>query len=473
MPLFNARVLDDALVAHDRPPTADERARAAEWASRAREKFGGQDESQLEGDFAARLMHDVLGYRTHTPNAPATMRAKPPVARGIPDLALGAFSAEISTILAPVELKGPRVRLDALGGHRARTPVQQAWDYANDAQGARWVLVCNMVELRLYAVGHGREDYHRFDLTRLDEADELAALQLLLHADRLLGGATAALLERSASADKDITDQLYATYRSIRDELLQFVADQRPAIEAEARVALVQKLVDRIIFIAFAEDTVLIPDDSLVRAIDFRDPYAPQPRWAKLAQLFAAVDKGSDELGVPPYNGGLFAPDPVLDGLDLPDALTERFKEIAAFDFASEVSVTILGHIFEQSISDIEALLAEARGEPPPTTGKRKRDGVVYTPPFVTRFIVDRTVGATLREVHAGLLPDFSHGTDADGAERWRDRQAEGRFWRAYLTRLTALKVLDPACGLGAFLIAAFDQLEAEQRRVRERLSEL
>ena len=227
------------------------------------------------------------------------------------------------------------------------------------------------------------------------------------------------------------------------------------------------------IFIAFAEDTVLIPDDSLLRAIDFRDPYAPQPRWAKLTQLFAAVDRGSEELGVPPYNGGLFATDAVLDGLDLPDPLVERFKEIAAFDFASEVSVTILGHIFEQSISDIEALLAEARGEPPPTTGKRKRDGVVYTPPFVTRFIVDRTVGATLREAHAALLPDFSHGPDADGAERWRDKTAEGRFWRAYLARITSLRVLDPACGSGAFLIAAFDQLEAEQRRVRERLGEL
>ncbi len=330
-----------------------------------------------------------------------------------------------------------------------------------------------MKELRLYAIGHGREDYHLFDLTRMDEEDELTALQLLLHADRLLSGETAALLDRSASADKEITNQLYATYRSVRDDLLQFVTDQRPTVGAEARVALVQKLVDRVIFIAFAEDTVLIPDDSLIRAIDFRDPYALAPRWAKLTQLFAAVDVGSAELGVPPYNGGLFAPDATLDALDLPDALVERFKEIAAFDFDSEVSVTILGHIFEQSISDIEALLAEARGEPSPATGKRKRDGVVYTPPFVTRFIVDRTVGATLREAHAALLPDFSHGTDAEGAERWRDKTAEGRFWRAYLARLTSLRVLDPACGSGAFLIAAFDWLEAEQARVRERLVEI
>ena len=211
MPLFNARVLDAALSAFDRPPTNAERDHAARWAERARDGFGGLNESQLEGDFAAVIMGLVLGYRSDAADGAATLRAKPPVGRGIPDLALGRFTADTTTVLAPVELKGPRVRLDALGGHRARTPVQQAWDYANDAQGARWVLVCNMVELRLYAVGHGREDYHRFDLTRLDEADELAALQLLLHADRLLGGATAALLERSASADKDITDQLYAT----------------------------------------------------------------------------------------------------------------------------------------------------------------------------------------------------------------------------------------------------------------------
>lgn len=473
MPLFNARVLDAAVSALDRSPSDAERDHAARWSARARDGFGGLNESQLEGDFATEIMVSVLGYRSHQPDGAATMRAKAAVARGIPDLALGRFTIDAATILAPVELKGPRVRLDAIGGHRARTPVQQAWDYAMDAPGARWVIVCNMKELRLYAVGHGRDDYHLFDLTRLDEEDELAALQLLLHADRLLTGETAALLDRSASADAEITDQLYATYKSVRDDLLQFVAEQRPAIEAEARVAVVQKLVDRVIFIAFAEDTVLIPDDSLVRALDFRDPYAPQPRWAKLTQLFAAVDRGSDELGVPPYNGGLFAPDATLHGLDLPDGLVERFKEIAAFDFASEVSVTILGHIFEQSISDIEALLAEARGEAAPTTGKRKRDGVVYTPPFVTRFIVDRTVGATLREAHAALLPDFSHGTDAGGAERWREKAAEGRFWRAYLARLTSLKVLDPACGSGAFLIAAFDWLEAEQGRVRERLGEL
>ena len=62
---------------------------------------------------------------------------------------------------------------------------------------------------------------------------------------------------------------------------------------------------------------------------------------------------------------------------------------------------------------------------------------------------------------------------DVSGAIRWRDKSAELGFWRAYLDCVTRLRVLDPACGSGAFFIAAFDFLKAEQTRVRERLSEL
>lgn len=45
----------------------------------------------------------------------------------------------------------------------------------------------------------------------------------------------------------------------------------------------------------------------------------------------------------------------------------------------------MLGHIFEQSITDLEKLRAESRGEAPPKVSKRKREGVVYTPDIFTR----------------------------------------------------------------------------------------
>lgn len=297
---------------------------------------------------------------------------------------------------------------------------------------------------------------------------------MFLHADQLLGGATADLLTRSASEDRDITNALYADYRKLRDDLIQFVRDQRPRVAAEARIALVQKLLDRLIFIAFAEDSVLIPDDSIKNAVTFANPYHPQPKWTQVCRLFSAVDDGHPEtLGIAAYNGGLFATDAELDALELPDHLVERFLDIAAYDFKSQISVSILGHIFEQSISDIEAMQAEARGEQPPKAGKRKRDGVVYTPDFITAFIVERTIGTHLKEIAGGLLAEHAKGTGEDGVVKWKTKASERAYWRAYLEAMAALRIVDPACGSGAFLIAAFDFLHAEQRRVRERLGEI
>jgi hypothetical protein len=98
---------------------------------------------------------------------------------------------------------------------------------------------------------------------------------------------------------------------------------------------------------------------------------------------------------------------------------------------------------------------------------------VVYTPDFITRFIVEETIGQHLREIEDELLPQ--HGKRGhDGEIRWRNKtSAEADFWTAYLDQMTRLRVLDPACGSGAFLIAALNFLNAEQKRVRDRLSEL
>jgi hypothetical protein len=130
------------------------------------------------------------------------------------------------------------------------------------------------------------------------------------------------------------------------------------------------------------------------------------------------------------------------------------------------VPVTVLGHIFEQSVTDIEALRAEAAGRQPPKTGKRKRDGIVYTPDMITRFLVERTIGLTLKERFDALW--HAHGMAADASE-----VIEREFWTAYLATLRELTVVDPACGSGAFLVAAFDALALEYRRVTARLEVL
>lgn len=475
MPLFNSKTVQNAMAAFTWRPTSEEAAAAKDWAERAADPaIDLQNESQLEQEFNRTLLQQVLGYAAVAPGVAGTMQVKQPVPGGtIVDVALGRFADRTANIIAPLELKGPKVALDRIMPGRSKTPVQQAWDYAMDTPGARWVLVCNMKELRLYAFGHGRQLYETFDLRKIDQPDELRRLRLLLGADRLLSGATADLLARSAQADRDVTNQLYRDYKELRASLMGFVAAEHPAIGVEARIRLVQTLLDRLLFIAFAEDKGLLPSRSLASAIEHRDPYFPRPKWEQLRKLFEWVDKGAPPNNIPRYNGGLFAADQLIDELELPDYLVERFALISAYNFASEVSVTILGHIFEQSITDIENEKAAVGLEAPPPASKKKREEVVYTPDFITRFIVEQTIGRHLAEIGEELLA--RHGKrDADGLVRWRNKTtAEAEYWTAYLERLASLRILDPACGSGAFLIAAFNFLNAEQKRVRDRLSEL
>ena len=476
MPLFNPKTLDAALKASAFAPNEQQQAAATRWAALLRDQYSlSLKETSLEADFNRYVVQDILGYRSFDSSGTASLSVKQRIGSGEADLALGQFSPGRADVLAPFELKGPSCKnLDAIMPGRAKTPVQQAWEYANDAIGARWVIVSNQVEVRLYAVGRGRRDYEVFDLRQLDKPETLKRFVLLLSAQQLLTGATQRLLDRSLVEDKDITEKLYRDYRTLRDNLLQFVRSQHQEILPENAIRLAQTILDRVIFIAFAEDTVLLPDDSLKNAVKFENPYGdPEPKWKNVKRLFEAIDKGSSRLTIPPYNGGLFAADPMIDALDIPDHLCEQFANISSYDFKSQISVTILGHIFEQSITDLELLQAEMRGEQKPKTSKRKRDGVVYTPDFVTRFIVEHTIGTHLKECFERLLGEHTNGKDATGNIRWRERNSELAFWRAYLEAVTGLRIVDPACGSGAFLIAAFDFLKAEQNRVRERLTEL
>ena len=440
-------------------------------------------ETALHGQFAAKIIEGVLGYHGPAGGADYTVATEQAILRGSVDLALGRFGGKTPEILAPFELKGADTRdLDAIMPGRNKTPVQQAWEYAMNARGVKWVLVSNMIELRLYGFGEGTTAYEAFQLDRLTDPDEYARFVLLLSADSLLSGRTLDLLKQSRAEDRDITDSLYQDYKALRLKLIGAVQVADPAIAPLDAIAVAQKILDRVLFIAFAEDTGLLPDNTLSQAFITRDPYNPRPVWDNFRGLFNAIDKGSDALKIPRYNGGLFRQDDTINALALPDDVCEGFKTLGDYDFASEVSVTVLGHIFEQSIADVERLQAQARGEETEdakatgTTGRRKRDGVVYTPDYIARFIVAETLGAHLEEAFTEIL----HGHAKAGADlsdyaaiQWRRKSAELEAWQAYRDRLKTLRIVDPACGSGVFLIMAFDFLKAELGRVNDKIADL
>ena len=180
--------------------------------------------------------------------------------------------------------------------------------------------------------------------------------------------------------------------------------------------------------------------------------------------MFRWVDRGNENPPISGYNGGLFIYDEILDGqLTVPNPRCKELANLARFDFDTEISVDVLGHIFEQSITDLEALRSEKTGQVyDEKTGKRKVQGVFYTPAWVTQYIVAVTLGEYLRRQQEKLRGD-----------RELNPAQELEFWLAYWAQLKTIRVLDPACGSGAFLIAAFDYLLAEYNRVHRTIATL
>lgn len=187
------------------------------------------------------------------------------------------------------------------------------------------------------------------------------------------------------------------------------------------------------------------------------------------------MDQGNEALAILGYNGGLFKHDSLLDEqLQVSDLLCTQLKKLTRYDFDSEVSVNILGHIFEQSVTDLEELRALSAGESyDQKKGQRKTQGVYYTPAFITQYIVTVALGGYLERKEKALWQEIGIDQIRANAHVQR-RKAEIQFWERYRSEVLAkTRVIDPACGSGAFLIAAFDYLNNEYERVNEQLAAL
>ena len=101
---------------------------------------------------------------------------------------------------------------------------------------------------------------------------------------------------------------------------------------------------------------------------------------------------------------------------------------------------------------------------------------MVYTPDYIARFIVEQTVGTHIQEIFDTVIRGFTQKkSDNSDYENilWKNKSAERKAWLAYRDRLTTLRIIDPACGSGVFLVMAFDYLKGELNRVNDKIAEL
>ncbi len=508
-PLFRPEVVRPHLVGFRLPEKSRET--MAKWAEMIGSGRADQfNERELLPDFLSDVFCGVLGYSRAVDAGDrwtVSWEKHVEVDGKYADAVLGEFRPnQKERFVVAVEGKGSKDPLDRPHAGRKMSAVDQGYRYAINLP-CDWVVVTSIRQTRLYHKGSDQYTYERFDTEALarDETQRKRFV-FLLGAERVvpLDGPChlLELLNASEKVGKDLTKEFYVKYADMREDAFLNLCESNPGVPAPDVLGLTQKILDRVLFCAFCEDRGLLPSETIGRAYQHADPYNPRPVWENFRGLFRAVDKGNTTLSIPAYNGGLFADDPVLDALNVPDAVCRHFQELAAYEYrpahevadgkAKLIDVDILGHIFEQSITDLERIRNELEGRAERLgrdqhAGRRKKEGAFYTPAFITRYIVGQALGSvlddrfeTLRSRHAQEAAGTARRVLADprtydlAALNDPQRKALIRFWESWQDdELSKIRIVDPSCGSGAFLIEAFEQLYQAYERSNDRLEEL
>jgi hypothetical protein len=226
----------------------------------------------------------------------------------------------------------------------------------------------------------------------------------------------------TASVDDDILTEI----ENWRDALAKNIALRNISLTVEELNYSVQTIIDRIIFLRICEDRGLEQNETLKALLDLEDVYT------HLCELFRRADMK--------YNSGIFyfqkepdreEPDTLTLSLKVDDKVIKGivrrlyFPE-SQYEF-SVIPPAILGHVYEQFLGKIIRLTEghQARVEYKPEV--KKAGGVFYTPQYIVEYIVRHTV----EELVKGKTP----------------------------REVSQIRILDPACGSGSFLLGAYQSL--------------
>lgn len=490
MALFQASVLKSHLALLDEAVVdkAYKKYQKYFWNTTIQENIKSAKEEQFQATFLNELFVTILGY-TLFPNPKSNLTTEFKNEKNARK-ADGAILKDGSAV-GVIELKGTNTKdLESIR--------RQAFDYKTNQKGCVYVITSNFEKLRFYI--DDATEFEEFDLFTLTPK-RFKLLYLCLHADKVLNNVPFKIKEASIVEEEEITKAFYKDYSLFKRELYrdlvknnaktvraklgesELIEDKDDLIRLDKNVKLTlfkksQKLIDRFLFIYFAEDRNLLPSNSTLQILnkwkddwDFGDE---RPLYGLFKQYFNFLDigrKGTEKRAeIYAYNGGLFKPDAILDALEIDNDLLYKYTvKLSKYDFESQVDVNILGHIFENSLNEIESVNAEIEGgDFDKQTSKRKKDGVFYTPKYITKYIVENTVGKLCEEkkIELGFKEadyfEVKKGTHQNTKKQLLDILDTYREWLLQIT------ICDPACGSGAFLNQALDFLIKEHGYIDE-----
>ena len=195
------------------------------------------------------------------------------------------------------------------------------------------------------------------------------------------------------------------------------IAQNNPQLEEEEINYCVQQTIDRIVFLKICEDREIEPEGNLKLCLKKGNYYK------NLFDYFSSADQK--------YNSGIFdfQKDKLTASIKIDNKVIENiindFDEIG-YDF-SKIPIEILGYAYEQFLGKIIKLEKSGHAVIETKPEVRKAGGVFYTPEYIVEFIVKNTVGKLIEN----KTPE----------------------------EISTIKILDPACGSGSFLLGAYKYL--------------
>ncbi|MFA6373771.1 MAG: N-6 DNA methylase, partial [Methanothrix sp.] len=273
--------------------------------------------------------------------------------------------------------------------------------------------------------GKGRLLYLQYD-QYVERWDEIAAI---FSKEAVLGGSLERFIESipEKRGIKRVDAALLEEISLWRESLARSIALGNPALSQRDLNFSVQRTIDRLLFLRICEDRAIEEYGRLKALLKEEGVYA------RLLKLFAEADER--------YNSGIFhfqetrerkeSPDSLTTALAIDDSTLKGIIQDLYFPDSpyvfSEIPAEILGQVYEQFLGKVIRLEEGRKAIVEDKPEVRKAGGVYYTPPYIVEYIVKNTVGKLLQD-----------NTPAKAAK---------------------LRILDPACGSGSFLIGAYQFL--------------
>jgi type I restriction-modification system DNA methylase subunit len=253
--------------------------------------------------------------------------------------------------------------------------------------------------------------------------------------------------EKQKRGTTEVDAEFLKEIESWREALAKDIAIKNAKLSIRELNFAVQLTIDRIIFLRMCEDRGIEKYGQIQTLLNGTNTYR------RLREIFYHADDK--------YNSGLFdfrtdrlTPEIKVDDTPLKDIFKNLYYPESPYEF-SVLSADILGHVYEQFLGKVIRLTEGHRAKVEEKPEVRKAGGVYYTPTYIVEYIVKNTVG---KIGGAGLSARHVGAAHCGRPEEGPHREVPLRR-QLSPQQISKIRILDPACGSGSFLLGAYQYL--------------